>query len=184
MIAFHELINQSLPGTMVQHLYSLNGGEGWLAGLAVREDSATLARLPKRVDIHSRGALIQVEHVHLILLMLQIQGGLIYETFVSIQHEDSPEFIARMAAQEAFSILMFDGVGVQPVRAFITPNGFQRLFERIQQEVPRWPAWEFQEFDAAKESLYARYPSVEAVWQALGRRLGGIDWISSYPSAN
>ncbi len=74
MKPFHELINQSLPGTMVQHLYSL-GGEGWLAGLAVREDSATLARLPKRVDIHSRGALIQVEHVHLILLMLQIESG-------------------------------------------------------------------------------------------------------------
>lgn len=130
MNAFYELMNQSQPGTMVQHLYSLDGGEGWLAGLAVREDPVTLTRLPKRVDIHTRGALIQVEPIHLILLMLQLEGGAIYETFVSAQHKDSPEFIARIAAQDAFSILMFDGAAVQPVRAFVTPNGFQQLFAR------------------------------------------------------
>ncbi len=184
MKPFHELINRSEPGTMVQHLYSLNSGEGWLAGLAVREDPATLAHLPKRVDIRSRGAIIQVEHVHLILLMLQIQGGPIYETFVSAQHEDSPEFITRMAAQEAFSILMFDGVTVQPVRAFVTPNGFQRLFASIQQEYLQWPEWEFHEFDQAKENLYARYPTVEALWQALGQQSGGINWAFPAPGMN
>ncbi len=184
MKPFYELINHSEPGTMVQHLYSLNGGEGWLAGLAVREDPATLARLPRRVDIHTRGALIQVEHIHLVLLMLQIQDGAIYEAFVSAQHEDSPEFIARMAAQEAFSILMFDGTSVQPVRAFVTPNGFQRLFEQIQQEYLHWPTWEFHGFDEAKASLYARYPTVEALWQALGRRSGRMDWVLSSPGMN
>ena len=79
-----------------------------------------------------------------------------------------------MAAQEAFSILLFDGIDVQPVRAFVTPNGFQRLFASIQQQYLRWPAWEFRDFDAAKESLYARYPTIEALWQALGRRSGGM----------
>ncbi len=184
MKPFHVLINRSAPGTMVQHLYSMGGSEGWLAGLAVRDDPATLARLPKRVDIHSRGALIQVEHIHLILLMLQIQGGPIYETFVSVQHEDSPEFIARMVVQEAFSILIFDGIAVQPVRAFVTPNGFQRLFEQIQLEYLHWPMWEFHEFDEAKASLYARYPTVEALWQALGRRSGRMDWVLSSPGMN
>ncbi len=169
---------------MVQHLYTLGESEGWLAGLAVRENASILPRLPKRVDIHSRGALIQVGHVRLILLMLQIQGGPIYETFVSAQHEDSPEFIIRMAEQEAFSILMFDGVDVQPVRAFVTPNGFQRLFASIRQEYLHWPAWQFQEFDEAKESLYTRYPTVEALWQALGRQSGGMDWVLSSHGLN
>lgn len=184
MKAFHELINPSRPGTMVQHLYALKGGEGWLAGLAVREDTRTLARLPRRVDIHSRGALIQVERVYLIVLMLQIQGGPIYETFVSAQHEDSPEFIARMANQEAFSILMFDGVGVQPARAFVTANGFHGLFARIQPQYRRWPACAFQAFDEAKERLYAQYPTVEALWQALGRHSGGTGGVSAWPTSN
>ncbi len=173
MKPFYELINRSEPGTMVQHLFTLGGSEGWLAGLAVREDPAILARLPRRVDIHSRGALIQVEQVYLILLMLQIQGGPIYETFVSAQHEDSPEFIARMAVQEAFSILTFDGIARQPARAFVTVNGYQQLFASIQQEYLRWPAWQFHEFDAAKKSLYARYPTIEVLWQALGRQSSG-----------
>ena len=175
MSQFHELINSSQPGTMVQHLYSLNGGEVWLAGIAIREDWSTLARLTKRIDIHSRGAVVQVRNVHLILLMLQFEGT-IYETFVSVQHEDSIEFVARMAEQSHFSILIFDGVSAQPVRAFVTQNGFQLMFRAVYAGFADWPGWAYAEFDQAKATLYERYPSVMDLWHALGQHAGGVIW--------
>ncbi len=132
MIPFSQLINASQPGTMVQHLFSLDGGQVWTAGLAIRESSKVLAKLPARVDILSRGAIIQVEEVHLILLMLYLNGR-IYESFVSIQHEDSAEFVTLMSRQETLSIHFFDGLAPHPVRALLTQNGFQPLFAWVQQ---------------------------------------------------
>ena len=183
MNRFHELINGSQPGTMVQHLYSLNGGEEWLAGIAIREDPSTIAGMAKRIDIHSRGAVFQVQGVHLILLMLLFEGT-IYETFVSVQHEDSIEFVARMAEQSHFSILIFDGVSPQPARAFVTQNGFQALFQAISATFAIWPGWAYGEFDQAKAALYARYPSVLHLWQTLGTRAGGVIWQMVSPGDN
>ena len=172
MIPFSQLINASQPGTMVQHLFSLDGAQAWTAGLAIRESRQVLAGLPARVDILSRGALIQVEEVHLIVLMLHLNGR-IYESFVSIQHEDSPEFVALMARQESLSIHFFDGVAHQPVRALLTQNGFQPLFAWVSQIYLAWPAWYFHEFDEAKKMLYKNYPRPEDLWQALGKHSGG-----------
>ena len=183
MTQFHELINGSQPGTMVQHLYSLIAGGAWLAGIAIREDRSILARLSSRIDIHSRGAVIQVQGVHLILLMLQFEGT-IYETFVSVQHEDSIEFVARMAEQNHFSILVFDGVSVQPVRAYVTQNGFRRIFQAVASGFAGWPGWAYDDFDQAKAALYKQYPSVLELWNALGRHAGSVIWQLTSPGLN
>lgn len=183
MTQFHEMMHGSPPGTMVQHLYSVSGGADWLAGLAIREDGPTLAGLPRRIDILARGALIQAGRVHLILLMLRF-AETIYETFISVQHADSAEFVARMAAQPYCSVLLFDGVAAQPVRGFVTRNGFQPLFQAVAAAYPGWPGWTDAEFDQAKAALYRRYPTVLELWQALGQQTGGVTWQLVAPGKN
>ncbi|PSN82317.1 hypothetical protein B9Q03_14365 [Candidatus Marsarchaeota G2 archaeon OSP_D] len=61
-------------------------------------------------------------------------------------------------------------------RALAVPNSLRDTFREMLERVSSMKPWSMEGFDRARERVYARYPTVAALWDALQAKPGGATW--------
>lgn len=136
-----------------------------IACFLVREDSQHVARLSKQVDIEVRWGLIEEANVGLVAVMLRVEGE-IYETWGNWHNPYAQRCLRNFARQDKL-IIAFLVDSLSPARTLWIPNTSQETFGAMIVNLSSMRPWEMAAFDSARERIYRRYPSPQALWASL-----------------
>lgn len=131
----------------------------------IREQSGIIAELGRAPTIHVRAGLIVESGVLLLPVLIKVSGEL-YETWMNYHAEVCPPALACLAIQEQIGLHFFDDRGVR-ARAIAVPNQLQAFWRDTLRTLAQAPPWSMAAFDAARERVYATYPTVRDLWHAL-----------------
>ncbi len=99
-------------------------------------------------------------------MLLRI-GGEYYETWWNYHQTDGGEiYFSDMTTQERIPILFFTP---DMTRSIAVHNSLASFFADAAQRIQAVPAWSMTDFDDARESVYARFPTVTKLWNHLQR---------------
>jgi hypothetical protein len=133
----------------------------------IREQSGIIAELGRTPAVHVRAGLIVDGGVLVLPVLIEVSGEL-YETWMNYHAEVCPPALACLALQEHIRLHFFDDLGAR-ARVIGLPNHLQAFWRDALRTLAQSQPWPLAAFDAARGRLYAMYPSVPALWHALGR---------------
>ena len=142
-------------------------GVGWEVAFMVREESARIPHLGRRVIL--RTGLLKQHQVGLIPILLRLgpQDEDVFETWLNFHAPNKfgrkNDHLEVLTKQERIIILFYGERGRE--RSIVIRNGVQQGLKGILQTVERLPPWSMQEFDNARSEVYSRFPTVKALWQ-------------------
>ena len=136
--------------------------------LMIREDDAQISALGSAPSIRLKFATFDAGQVAPAVLMIGIAGGELYETWWNYHQRDGigTAHFADMSTQDDVPVLFYDAT--ERRRAIVVRNRLQRAFANAVAQIEALPAWSMEDFDAARENVYARYPEVRDLWRAIG----------------
>jgi hypothetical protein len=136
--------------------------------LMIREDDARINALGSAPAIRLKFATFDAGAVVPAVLMIGIAGGELYETWWNYHQPGGigATHFADMSTQADVPVLFYDARGRR--RAITVRNRLQRAFANATAQIEALPAWSMQDFDTAREGVYARYPDVRDLWRAIG----------------
>jgi len=160
-----EHLLQQQPG--VATLFRVRVGDSEATALAVREDWDHAGALPEGPYVETRSGLFLRKGVALIPLLVRVEGET-YEAWINAHNPVCRGEISDLCDQQDFPIMVFVD-STQPVRVMGLPNPLRAAFKRYAEEVAKLDPWSMEAFDAEKAGICAEYPSVQALWEALGQ---------------
>lgn len=172
MLASPESVIKGLPpGTMIYAGVTLNGKD--VTAFLIREESSRIARWKRRkVQVQLRAAMLPVGDVIPVVFMARL-GDEIYETWLNVHQEggDGFGYLRDLATQDQVHFILYGDGGRREGKVSVL-NSIQGFAGETLKEVEQSRAWSMREFDAAREHIYEKYPTVADLWKALGRMSG------------
>jgi len=160
-----ELIKSFPPGMA---LYGRAGesAENLETCILVREDEDQILKIPANPIVELRSGIWQ-NHVCPVIVMINL-AGLPYETWWNYYQPEgeAEKYFDDMIRQSMIPILVYDDL--QQRRSIGVRNSLASFFKKYKETILQKSVWTMKEFDAAKEKLCGQYPSVAALWEALG----------------
>lgn len=161
------------PGSMAYGRVDV--GDGWETAFLVREESREIRRLGDRPRLRFRAALMVESGVGLVPIIVRLGRSQqqefldeYYEAWFNV-HQGEPGgglvYLDDLIRQSRLSVILFCDRGRQ--RAIGAANLLGETFAEMKRQLAVLPAWSMQTFDAARERVYARLPTVEALWDHL-----------------
>ena len=158
--------------------YMIHGFNSKRVNLLVREESSIIASIPTvliaeiRMALFKRAGLDRKKSVGLVPCMVQLshtavaETGLLYESFFDYKHSDS-KYLPLLARQVEIPVVFYgDSLGVE--RTICIPNMNLSKLKEIIGDLNRMElTWSGQDFAAAKKRLYADYPKINDLWEAM-----------------
>ena len=164
-ITADTIICQSPPGTCVYTLAQIPPDAEETAFL-IREQSGIIADIGKHPPIQVRAGLFPQSKVTLLPILISISGEL-YETWLNYHAEEFAQpALAALCIQDRFSFHFYDDHR-RRIRSLITPNPHQAFWRSAVGALAPTAPWTSRDFDVAREILYAKYPTVGNLWNAL-----------------
>jgi hypothetical protein len=105
--------------------------------------------------------------VLLLPVLIQVSGEL-YETWMNYHAEVCPPALACLALQEQIVLHFFDDRGMS-ARVIAVPNQLQAFWRGTLRTLAQTSPWSPAAFDAARDRVYAIYPTVPDLLRALNR---------------
>lgn len=159
-----EGIKQAAPGACAYAVAQVGNAPEETVFL-IRERSGIIAELGRAPAVHVRAALIVETGVVLLPVLIQVSGEL-YETWMNYHAELCPPALACLALQEQIGLHFFDDRGIR-ARVIAVPNHLQPFWRGTLRTLAQTPRWSLATFDAARDRLYAAYPTVGDLWRAV-----------------
>jgi len=133
----------------------------------IREEPRAVKALGENPKIEIRAGIIQEKGVTLVAVILRI-GGEYFETWWNYYQPDGhgQRSFSDMATQERIPILFFTP---EMTRSLAVRNSLAPFFADALRRVQAMPEWSMKDFNAAREVVYAKYPTVTKLWNALQR---------------
>jgi hypothetical protein len=166
------ILAQQPPGSA---LFSRNqlDRDTWEVSWLIREESARIATL-HQPDIEFRAGAMeqgwQGQWILLIPILVRIgpeQQDNIFEAWLNLYAEGGGIIYLHDLARQDRLVLHFYGDRMQRERSLVISNQLKAFAQQGLTLAERFQPWEMRTFDRAREQLYARYPSVMALWQSL-----------------
>lgn len=137
----------------------------------LREESARIAALGVGPEIEVRGHVIEYARVLLIPILIRIgeeRQENIWETWLNAQQPENAgiDALSDLSTQPRL-VLHFVGDSGAIDRSLTRSNAIQSLARDVLVRLGRYPAWSMEQFDAARDRIYTRYPSVLDLWRAI-----------------
>jgi hypothetical protein len=166
MAAFspEEGIKQAAPGACADAVAQVANAPEETVFL-IREQSGIIAELGRAPAVHVRAGLIVESGVLLLPVLIKVSGEL-YETWMNYHAEVCPPALACLALQEQIGLHFFDDRSVR-ARVIAVPNQLQAFWRDTLRTLAQAPPWSMAAFDAARDRVYASYPTVPDLWHAL-----------------
>jgi len=159
-----ELIKSFPPGSA---LYGRAGesAETLETCILIREDETQIQKIPANPIIELRSGIWE-NQICPVIVMIKV-AGLPYETWWNYHRDDDGDkYFDDMILQAMIPILIYDDRRQR--RSIGVRNSLAPSFKKYKETILQKSVWTMQEFDAAKEKLCGQYPSVAALWEALG----------------
>lgn len=164
------------PGSCVYTRMQIDAG-AWEVAWLLREDSARIRALGPGPDVECRaGALPQRFHgqeILLIPILVRVGPGVqenLWETWLNVyQDEGGIVYLHDLARQDRLTLHVYGDRGTRE-RSLVVSNQLRTFAEQALVEAERYPPWSMHAYDRARAQCYRRYPTVLALWEALGRR--------------
>ncbi len=165
LISAEAAIRASQPGSMIFSRVKFDLASDWQTALLIREEKKYVNRLGANPLVKMRGGLLEENNIGLVAVLLRIGPpghAQLYESWFN--YAAAADSFDDLATQERIAIVFFTP---ERGRAVHVRNGLPSLFIRARAELSQRPQWTMQAFDRARESLYARWPTPQALWHAL-----------------
>lgn len=159
-----EGIQQAAPGACVYAVARVGDAPEETVFL-IREQSGIIAELGRAPSVRIRAGLIVENDVRLLPVLIQVSGEL-YESWMNYHAEACPPALGCLALQEQIRLHFFDDRGTC-ARVIAAPNSLQAFWRDTLRSLAQTPPWSMAAFDAARDRVYAMYPSVPDLWRAL-----------------
>jgi hypothetical protein len=164
-ITADTIICQSTPGSCIYTLAQMPPDPEETIFL-VREQSGIIADLGKHPPIQVRAGLFTLSKVTLLPILISISAEL-YETWLNYHAEELAQpALAALCIQDRLSFHFYDDQ-CRRIRSLITPNLYQAFWRTAVEMLAPTVPWTSKDFDMAREILYAKYPTVGNLWNAL-----------------
>jgi hypothetical protein len=155
------LAQHTRHGMIYGHFQRVNH-PGYETRFYIYESHGTM-QLSAQTVVALRAGLI-VESGTLLLPILAQIGQNIYEAWLDFHRSNTRLCFADLIHQDSISISVYDE---STLHRFQTPNKLQALMELAMRETCHLPAWSAATFCQARETIYRRYPTPEALWMAI-----------------
>lgn len=161
-----ELIKSLPPGSAV---YGRGGEtpETLETCILIREDERQIRKIPQNPIIELRSGMWEDRICPVVVMVLL--AGLPYETWWNYHQQPQGKaeiYFNDLIRQKMIPILIYDDRRQR--RSVAVRNSLADSFKKYKEIISQKPAWTMKEFDSAKERLCSQYPSVTALWEALG----------------
>jgi hypothetical protein len=137
-------------------------------GFFVREDSAHIKAVPKNPTVEFRAGMFDSEgQVIPVVVMLKIQGlQEPYETWWNYYQADGGEkYFNDMISQSHVVVHLYTSSGKK--RSIQVKNSLSDSFSRFKARIEQVSPWSMDKFNAERDRIYSKYPSLEAFWDGL-----------------
>ena len=126
----------------------------------VQNAPEAVRRLPPNPYVSLRTRLFHVDGVYLAPFVALV-GDTWYESWVNAGADEGRgiEELEFLAAQDHIVFLIYDGTSFEPARTVQLPNPLAAAAGRMRQIIQAAPPWTMDAFAAARERLYAAYPT-------------------------
>jgi len=170
MVDPEQLVAWARPGVMIYA--QIEAGDGPQIALLIREEPSRVRGFGPGPRVELRLGLYMEGSIALIPLMVGVGSGKrqeLYETWINLHQLGGvgPDVLLRLATQATIRLLFY-GDGGRRERAIGVPNRIGPAMAQIGERVADLSAWSMGGFDAARDQLYERFPSVRALWAELG----------------
>lgn len=168
MVDPEQLVAWARPGVMIYA--QIEADDGPQIALLIREEPSRVRGFGPSPRVELRLGLYMEGSIALIPLMVGVGSGKrqeLYETWINLHQLGGagPDVLHRLAIQATIRLLFYGG---RRERAIEVPNRIGPAVAQIGERVADLPAWSMAGFDAARDRLYERFPSVRALWAELG----------------
>jgi hypothetical protein len=164
-ITADTIICESPPGTCIYTLVQMPPDPEETAFL-IREQSGIIADLGKHPPIQVRAGLFTQNGVTLLPILISISAEL-YEAWLNYHAEEYAQpALAALYIQDRLSFHFYDDRR-RRIRSLITPNPHQAFWRTAVGELAPTAPWTPEDFETAREILYAKYPTMGNLWNAL-----------------
>ncbi len=136
---------------------------GMQTALIIHESAEHVQNLPATLDIQERSVFFEEQGVGLLAVMYRI-GGEMYETWWNYHNPSMRQSIDDLQHQPRLCFMFFDD-SLEPSRVVWAPNGLQTVFAAFAGRAGAMTPWSMPAFDAARAQVYARYPTLGALWK-------------------
>lgn len=168
------LIASSQPGSAIFSRVQITPGL-WETAWLIREESGRFKALGPSPAVSFRAGLIVRDAVGLIPILVRVgpeEPERVYETWLNV-HQGGPDggkrYLEDLATQDRLVVLLFGDQG-RKERALRVSNQLMDFARKALEEgggLATLPPWPMDAFDAARQGVYERYPTVWELWKAL-----------------
>lgn len=156
-------IKTAEPGTMAYARQQTAVDGPWTTGFLIRERQWRVKGLGRNPDVELRCCAFEQDGVLLVAVLMKVSGELYESWFNYYQTTGGEPYFHDLIEQPTVTFAFFTP---EPTRMLSIKNRvggfFQQTLERTRQMEP----WSMRDFDAAREKVYARYPTVSKLWKA------------------
>lgn len=135
-------------------------------GIFIREDSAHIKAVPKNPTVEFRAGMFDGDLVIPVVVMLKVQGIDPYETWWNYHQTGRGEqYFNDMISQSHVIVHFYTSSGKK--RSIQVRNSLSDSFSRFKARIEQVPPWSMNQFEAERDKIYNKYPSVKALWDGL-----------------
>lgn len=163
-----EVLKKMPAGTMLFGRASFDG-QPMETYFAIKEESRYMKRLGKYPILNIRTGLLQYNGIPLVCVMMQPNGDMdmLYETWFNYNATDGfgQKSFEDLTHQDNIVFWFIDEKGNE--RKIGIKNSLKDAFSDYVNKIALINPWTMQEFDRARNMLYADYPSPAHLWNTL-----------------
>lgn len=167
-----EFIRNSPCGTVI-YGFAEEEGDMYIDFL-VREKNDVILELPKDPAVEIRAGAVLQDGVLVVAVMARFtKDGPVYETFWNYHRAEpnSPHgnIFEHMCDEPVLAFHFYDDEG-KLADVIQVKNSMRPFFADILQQIPSLRPWTLQEFEDAKQAVTEVFPSINNLWEALGKQ--------------
>jgi hypothetical protein len=167
MIDPEKLIIRMPPGSAV---YAVTHRPEAHLDFLVREKSNVIRNRLRNPIVTIRPGLFIQDGVGLLTVMFLLGSDMeqLYETWFNYRAsgQDGEQILDLMTTQENIAFHLY-GDSLKVEKSVVINNSIGGFFTTAAAEIRKLPPWSMQQFDRARDVIYRKHPSPEALWKAL-----------------
>lgn len=158
-------IKDSEPGTMAYAMQQTAADGPWAIGFLVREQAWRVKGLGQNPDVELRCGAFEQDGVLLVVVLAKISGEL-YESWFNYHQTSNlgDQYFRAMLEQPALTFTFFTP---EPAKRIQINNRTGAFFTQALERAAQLPPWSMRDFDAARDKVYARYPTISKLWKEV-----------------
>lgn len=167
-----KIVMEHLPcGAMLYDEVSIDGGKTYNVAFLIKEENEIIQKFSRPIPVLLEAGLFKINNVMPVVVMLNFCNNkdFLYEVWFNFCTPHGEQCMRKLAAQDDILLIITDEHNNERRKVRIKNNIKDEFIEFVMR-ISSFPKWEFNEFDIQREELYKIYPSMEMLWNEMGKK--------------